>query len=136
MTGQNQPPDAPPRARTRKRAFCFATFRFADTPRFELVYMTASAAQQQRRWLRIGMPGSVSARLLDLDDGPVANSNVGLTTQNRYEKFVQNLHSGRAVAATPVRTAAQRPQYQREMESRHDTYGGTFADWPDPGGAE
>lgn len=126
--------DLPPNAVRRARIFCFATFRFAKPPRFELVYLTASLSSRRRRWLRIGVPGKISAQLLGLDDGPVANQNAAPVTAKTTS--LQNLRGGLAVVPTPVRTAGQRPRYHREMEPRYDSCGGVFADWPDPGGAE
>jgi len=134
MTVRNLPPgttgdvlsgDA---AYKRTRAFCFATFRFAHAPRFELIYLTTSLSPRRRRWLRIGVPGKVSAQLLGLTNAPSANQNVAnqnLAQQNvstatsvvitGHASTNQKPRSGLSAVTASGRTAAQRPRYQREM---------------------
>jgi hypothetical protein len=78
----------------RDRLPCRATFRFARTPRFALIWQNAVC---------------------------------GTPTLNPLR--------GHAVASIPRRTTAERSHDQWEMEPTHDTYGGLFAEWTDPGGA-
>jgi hypothetical protein len=103
------------------RRGCSATFRFVIAPRFELVHLAPGLAPRQNRWLRMGTAGGITALLLGLDDRTPANTNTALTAHDTY------------ITKT---TAGKRPHILREMELRHDTYGGIFADWPDPGGTE
>jgi hypothetical protein len=107
-------PLSPPPARDRHRR-CFATFRFAAIPPFELIHLTSGHG----RWWRMATAERLTVLLLGLYR-TVSNANVANTN----------------VANTNTTTAAQRLHIHREMEPRHDTYGGNFADWPDPGGLE
>jgi len=79
-------------------------------PRFELIHLSPGHS----RWWRMATAERLTVLLLGLYR-TVANTNVANTTST---------------------TAEQRLHIHREMEPRHDTYGGIFADWPDPGGLE
>lgn len=143
MTAQDLPPKAAPRTArgsgarkhdtvVRRRTHCCATFRFAGTPRLELVHLASRTAAGVTRWLRMGAPAGITALVLGLEDRKIANLNDTRPRDTRVGRktFALELRSKTA------RTADERPHYQREVEPRHDTYGGIFADWPDPGGAE
>lgn len=113
-----------------RRAVRVATFRFAAAPRFEMVRAVGATTENRRRWLRIGTPGTLAAFLLGQKDWLAAND----ATAAEQRLSVASEHHSPSPLSKTSRTAVERPRHQWEMEPRHDTYGGVFADWPDPGG--